>query len=325
MSKDPEISSLKSVSGIPKSVEELLHRSLEESKKQQAEITTLLDGIRSDLESQNFHNDAEALRLAHEKMEIRIKERTGELLQVIKAIQESEKKYRLLVEQASDGIFILDREGNIKDVNPMSCQMLGFTQEELVSMNVRDLIPQEDLYKIPSRLKEVLSGEKIIIERRFRHKNGTLLSVEVSASLFEDGRVQTIVRDMTERKKAEEALRRSEERLAEAQRIAHFGNWDWNIRTNELHWSDEVYRIFGLTPKQFGATYDAFLNSVHPDDREFVKKAVSEALYGEPYNIEHRIILPDGTIRIVHEQGEVTFGESGEPVRMLGNNPGCYR
>jgi PAS domain S-box-containing protein len=86
-----------------------------------------------------------------------------------------------------------------------------------------------------------------------------------------------------------------------------------------LHWSDEIYRIFGLSPQQFGATYEAFLDSVHPDDREFVKRAVHEALFeSKPYSIDHRIILPDGTIRIVHEQAEITFNEAGKPIRMIG-------
>lgn len=129
---------------------------------------------------------------------------------------------------------------------------------------------------------------------------------------------EALLAEIAERRKAEEALQRSEKSLAKAQRIAHLGNWDWNIQTNELRWSDEIYRIFGLTPKQFGATYEEFLNSVHPEDRGFVKKSVHEAWYGKPYSIEHRIVLPDGTIRFVHEQGEVTFGESGEPIRMLG-------
>ncbi len=125
--------------------------------------------------------------------------------------------------------------------------------------------------------------------------------------------------EIAERKRFEETLRRSEASLAEAQRIAHLGNWDWNIATNELTWSDEIYRIFGLTPRQFGATYDAFLNHVHPDDREFVQKEVNEALSKrKPYSIDHRIVFPDGTVRTVHEQGEVTFSEEGTPVRMIG-------
>lgn len=115
------------------------------------------------------------------------------------------------------------------------------------------------------------------------------------------------------------ALEESEASLAEAQRVAHVGNWDWRIPTNELVWSDEIYRIFGLKPREFGATYEAFLNSVHPDDREFVKESVNEALYErKPYSIDHRVVLPDGEIRFVHEQAEVTFDENDEPVRMMG-------
>ena len=116
----------------------------------------------------------------------------------------------------------------------------------------------------------------------------------------------------------EEKLMMSEASLAEAQRIAHFGNWEWYIQTDNLYWSDEIYRIFGLTPQQVNVTYNEFLKYIHPDDREFVKKAVNEALYGKPYSIDHRIVLPDGTVRIVHEQGEAAFGESVEPIRMIG-------
>jgi PAS domain S-box-containing protein len=260
----------------------------------------------------------EALRKAYLELENRVQARTEELVEANLSLRESERKYRMLVEQASDGIFILDPEANIRDVNSTACTMLGFLREELLQMNVQELIPAKDLITIPLKHREVLSGEKVVIERRFRHKNGMIINVEVSAALLEDGRIQTIVRDLTERKKAEEALRRSKESLAEAQRIAHIGNWVWDIRSNELNWSDEIYRIFGLTPKQSGTTYEAFLNSVHPGDREFVKKTINEALYGRPYNIDHRIILPDGSVKFVHEQGEVTFGESDEPVRMLG-------
>lgn len=115
-----------------------------------------------------------------------------------------------------------------------------------------------------------------------------------------------------------EALQRSEKRLSEAQRIASLGNWEWDIQTNELHWSDEAYHIFGLDPRQFVTTYVAFLNFVHPEDRESVKKAIHDALSErEPYTIEHRIVLENGTLKVVHEQGEVTF-DDGEPVRMVG-------
>jgi PAS domain S-box-containing protein len=128
-----------------------------------------------------------------------------------------------------------------------------------------------------------------------------------------------LMAEITDRERTQKQLEKSEARLAQAERIAHLGNWDWNIETNDLAWSDEIYRVFGLTPQQFGATYNAFLSYVHPEDRAFVEQSVNEALYqGKPYSIDHRIVLPSGLERLVHEEGEVTYDESGKPVRMLG-------
>ena len=116
-----------------------------------------------------------------------------------------------------------------------------------------------------------------------------------------------------------ERLQASRESLSEAQRIAHLGSWEWNIAEGTLSWSDEIYRIFGVEPQEFGATYEAFLGYVHPDDRDSVQTAVDEALEGKaPYRIEHRIVRPDGEERIVLERAEVTFDEARKPVRMLG-------
>ena len=109
------------------------------------------------------------------------------------------------------------------------------------------------------------------------------------------------------------------DRLQIVQRVAQLGFWDWNIETGDLYWSEEIYRIFGLDPADFGATYDAFLEAVHPDDRELVQKAVNAAVNENAhYDIEHRVVQPDGTILYVNEQGTVSRDESGEPIRMLG-------
>ncbi len=117
----------------------------------------------------------------------------------------------------------------------------------------------------------------------------------------------------------QEALSRSESSLANAQRIAHIGNWDWNVVTNDLYWSDEIYRIFGQTPRSFEGTYPAFLGFIHPEDLHLVVDAVNTALdHGKPYSIDHRILLPDGTQRIVHEQAEITFDSTGKPLMMCG-------
>lgn len=117
---------------------------------------------------------------------------------------------------------------------------------------------------------------------------------------------------------AKDALQKSEQMLREAQCMAKVGNWYWDIESNHLAWSDEIYRIFGLQPQQFGASYEAFLAAVHPDDMEMVNHATMAAIeHGTHYSIDHRIVLPDGSERFVHEEGSATF-ENGKAVRMMG-------
>ncbi len=121
------------------------------------------------------------------------------------------------------------------------------------------------------------------------------------------------------RRQAEDALRESEANLVEAQGIAHIGSWNWDIVRNELNWSEETYRIFGITPERFIATYESFLDRVHPVDRDRVQQAVDAALHKhQDYSIEHRIVQPDGTERTVHEWARVDVDANGDPVSMFG-------
>ncbi len=130
---------------------------------------------------------------------------------------------------------------------------------------------------------------------------------------------EALRREIEERKRVEGVLKQSQKRLATAQRIAHVGDWDWNIQSNELTWSEEIYRIFGLEPEKTATTYEDFLSRVHAEDREFVVESVNGALYeGKPYHIDHRIVLPSSAIRIVHEHAEVTCDETGKAIRMFG-------
>ncbi len=149
--------------------------------------------------------------------------------------------------------------------------------------------------------------------------------------------------DITERQKAEETLKKahenleekvkerttqleksyislkeSENSLAEAQRMAHIGNWDWNLVTGEVCWSDELYRIFGRSLQESGATYDEFLSYVHPDDRDYVNNAVKKSLNGVTTAGDFRIILANGEERIVHSQVILTFDETNSPVQVRG-------
>ena len=152
-----------------------------------------------------------------------------------------------------------------------------------------------------------------------------------------------ITQDITERKKADEALKKahdsleekvkertteleeayyllkeSEKGLAEAQKTAHIGNWDWNLVTGEMYWSNEMHRIFGCTPRKLCSSFNDVLSHTHPDDREYVNNTVKRALKGKPFDIDHRIISADEEERVVHAQGEVTFDEKNTPIRMRG-------
>ncbi|MBI5308738.1 MAG: diguanylate cyclase, partial [Planctomycetes bacterium] len=134
-----------------------------------------------------------------------------------------------------------------------------------------------------------------------------------------DSMADKLSKEIAGHMQAREALRKSEASLAHAQRIAHLGNWGWDVIENEVHWSDEVYRIFGLIPQNFGATYEAFLHSVHPDDREFVKKSLTVALQEKILREkEYRIVLPNSSVRVVYTQGEVVSDSTGRVIQVRG-------
>ncbi len=114
-------------------------------------------------------------------------------------------------------------------------------------------------------------------------------------------------------------LRESEQQLKEAQRIAEVGSWKLDIPNDRLIWSDETYRIFEIAPAEFGATYDAFLNTIHPEDRPLVDKAYTASVKNRiPYSIEHRLLFADGRIKFVHERGETFYDTDGSALRSTG-------
>ncbi len=239
--------------------------------------------------------------------------------------EEDVRKLSRAVEQSPSIITITDAEGNIEYVNPKFTQVTGYAFEEVIGKNPRILKSGETPPEEYKRLwAAITSGREWRGEFHNKKKNGELYWASASILPIRDreGLITHFLgveEDITERRRAEEALRESEASLVEAQRVAHVGNWDWNIVTNDLAWSDEIYRIFGLKPREFGATYEAFLSTVHPDDREYVQKSVDQAVHeGKPYSIDHRIVLPEGEVRTVHEQGEVTFDKIGTPIRMVG-------
>ncbi len=244
------------------------------------------------------------------------------------ALRQAELEYRTVAEFTYDWEYWSNPDGTIRYMSPSCGRITGYSPEEFVNRPslIREIILPIDRGAWDQHFRESRRGvPSHEIQFRIRKPDGQVRWIEHACQSVRSPQGEFLGyrvsnRDVTERRMAEEAARKKDESLAEAQRIAHMGNWHWNIETNELAWSDEVYRIFGLHPQEFGATYDAFLEFVHPDDREAVKEAVTRSLADPsiPYGIEHRVVRPDHSERIVHERGEVTFDDGGRPIRMIG-------
>ncbi|MEN6586071.1 MAG: PAS domain-containing protein [Sulfuricella sp.] len=126
-------------------------------------------------------------------------------------------------------------------------------------------------------------------------------------------------RGLVEQERTLTELVRSEAQLRESQRLAHLGSWELDLVDNKLAWSDEIFSMFEIDPARFGASYDAFLNTIHPDDRDRVNKAYSDSLASHsPYDIVHRLLMPDGRVKFVHERCETFYGPAGKPLRSVG-------
>ncbi len=238
--------------------------------------------------------------------------------EVIELQQRNEK----ILQTTLDGYLLVDDHGRILDVNVSYCNMIGYTREELLQKNLHDIEAGLSPEDVDRRIRRIMSIGKDRFFTAHRHKTGKRVELDVSITTIDFNAqklISAFVRDISEQLKAEEGRRRSEESLAIAQRIAHIGNWDFDIVNNKLEWSDEINRLFALTPQSPGVDYAAFLERIHPDDRRKVTVAVERALKeNENYHVTFRIMLPDGDERIAYAQAEVYSDEDGKPLRLIG-------
>ena len=229
----------------------------------------------------------------------------------------------------SESIIVeLDLNGRIRRVNPRGCLVLGYREEELLGHDWFQMVVPESIREVVRAAhSQVVQGAVEMVEYFENEVITSRGDVRVIAwhnalVMTAEGRVAGTLssgQDVTERRRAEDKLRQSERRLAEAQGIAHLGNWEEDLQTGKILWSDEVYRIFGQEPEAFAAGFSDYLRFVHPGDRTEVEKQ-RQRLIAEscPIHFDHRIVLEEGIIRTVNLQCERIHDSHDGAMRIHG-------
>jgi PAS domain S-box-containing protein len=223
---------------------------------------------------------------------------------------------------AHDAAALLNEHGRVLYVNDEACRQSGYTRDELLAMHVWDVNPDFSPETWFDHWQTLKTRQSVTFESCHRSKDGRSFPVEISARYVEyEGAAfnVAIVRDITERKRAEEALRRSEAYLAEAQRLTHTGSWATDPSTGPLYWSEELYRIFGLDPQEGIPTRSRALERIHPEDRDKFIEAFNRGIREKiDVELDYRIVLPDATIKFVHGIGRPVYNADGDLVEIVG-------
>jgi PAS domain S-box-containing protein len=273
--------------------------------------------IRKDAASRE-HASSEALlrdadgapaRIIGTVQDITERKRTGD------ALRESEERFRTMADSAPAMIWVTDNDGNNLFVNRAYCDFFGTAVDEVEGSRWQPLIHPDDAGAYVEGFRAAMTARKAFHARaRVRHREGEWRWLESHGvpRFAPSGELLGMVgisSDVTESKLAAEALERSQEDLRNAQTVARVGSWRINVRGDALDWSAETYRIFGIaqgTPM----TYETFLAAVHPDDRDHVNRSWQAALHGQPYDVEHRIVV-SGDIKWVREVAHLEFDSGG--------------
>ncbi|RYX83884.1 PAS domain S-box protein [bacterium] len=248
-------------------------------------------------------------------------------------LRESEQRFRRIFEEGPLAIALVAPDASITHVNARMCQMLDYTEQELTHLNIANITHPDDVNINARETQQLISGEisSYQVEKRYLTRHGETVWGALTGAMIRDDNgnplyALAIVEDITERKLAQERLSQSEANLAKAQEITRLGIWELDllrlgdVNSNPLHWSDENFRLFGYEPGEVEVSNESFFNAVHPDDRERVGATMERALRGEGvYNLEHRVIWPDGSEHILHAQADlIRDPDSGQPVKMVG-------
>jgi len=239
------------------------------------------------------------------------------------ALRASEERFRTLTETASSAIFIYQGE-YLRYANRSAEQLLGYSREELLSKKFWEVIhpDEQEIVRRGGIARQRGDDVPSNIEVRWVTKTGEIRWVDFTAAMIQhEGKPAVLgtAFDITGRKKAEEALSEKEYLLSTAQRIARMGSWSFDFATNKTTWSNETYRLYGVSPETFVPSAESLSELIHPEDRPQLVRSIQAYAKGENLGtIEVRVPLPDGTIRTLEGQGELGFDEQGRPVRIIG-------
>jgi PAS domain S-box-containing protein len=244
------------------------------------------------------------------------------------ALRMSNERFQFISRATNDAVWDYDVITGLQWWSGGVRSIFGYHPEEIGNtyQSWTTRVHPDDLGRVTEQIHQTIeSGEQSWTqEYRFRRADKTYAVVCDRGYLVRstEGKLVRMLgsmMDITERRQMEEDLRANEKQLAEAQRIAHIGSWSWDVTSNKITWSDELYRIFGIQPQEFGATYEAYFSYVHPEDRELVRNMIERALREKSFpEYDNRIIRPDGSVRVVQAKGIVISNSDGVPVRMNG-------
>jgi two-component system cell cycle sensor histidine kinase/response regulator CckA len=239
------------------------------------------------------------------------------------ALRESEERHRIILRTAMDGFWLVDTQGRLLEVNEAYCRISGYSESELLAMHIPDLVVYETAEDTAEHIRKIIAQGEDRFESRHRRKDGSVFDVDVSVQHrpIKGGLFVAFFRDITERKRAEEALRKSEERLRLALKAANQGFYDLNVQTGEAEVSPEFAAMLGYDPAEFHETNDAWIERMHPEDRETVAAIYRDFIGGKisEYHVEVRQRTRSGDWKWILSLGKIVQRDArGEPLRMLG-------
>lgn len=236
------------------------------------------------------------------------------------ALKDGEEKYRSVVEQASDAIFISRPKGNLIDVNKSGCEMLGYTKEEFSNMNLFEMIPDLKPRDKQQPGRELLMGGIVINEGNLAHKNGLPVPVDITAKMLSDGRIIAIVRNITERRLAERNNRESIERFQRLSQATHDCIWEWNLLTDEVWWNESFYKLLGYDKDMPIPALFEWTKKMHPADRDKIivrLKSVRKNTF-DFWEDEFRYKTESGDYGTALDRAYVLRDDAGVPIRVIG-------